>query len=170
LQGRFLAMLSKLLKPEYILELGTYTGYSALCLAEGLSEKGKLISLDANEETSTFAQHYIFKSEHSKKIHLQVGDAAKLIPTLPDGIDLVFIDADKKSYSVYFDLVIDKLKPGGLILADNVLWSGKVIEDTNDKDTQFIRDFNKKVNSDPRVECVMLPIRDGLSVIRKRRT
>lgn len=168
LQGRFLSMLSKLINPDYILEIGTYTGYSALCLSEGLGEKGKLISLDANEETSKFAQQYITKSEYSKKIQLQVGDAARLIPALPDGLDLVFIDADKKSYSLYFDLVIDKLKPGGIILADNVLWSGKVIENAQDKDTQFIREFNQKVNSDSRVECVMLPIRDGLSVIRKK--
>lgn len=169
LQGRFLAMLSKLLNPGYILEIGTYTGYSALCLAEGLHESGKLISIDANEETSQFAQQYISKSQHSKKIQLQVGDAAKLIPALPKGIDLVFIDADKKSYSLYFDLVINKLRSGGIILADNVLWSGKVIENVQDKDTQFIREFNQKVSSDSRVECVMLPIRDGLSVIRKIR-
>jgi len=168
LQGRMLSMFSKLLNPGYILEIGTYTGYSALCLAEGLGENGQLISLDANEETSKFAQQYISKSEYSKKIQLQVGDAARLIPALPDGMDLVFIDADKKSYSLYFDLVVGKLKSGGLILADNVLWSGKVIEDTQDKDTQFIREFNQKVKSDSRVECVMLPIRDGLSVIRKR--
>ncbi len=168
LQGRFLSMLSKLLNPGYILEIGTYTGYSALCLAEGLMKNGKLISLDANEETSKFARHYISKSEHANKIELQVGDAAQIIPTLPDDLDLVFIDADKKSYSLYFDLVIDKLKPAGIILADNVLWSGKVIENTQDKDTQFIREFNQKVNSDSRVECVMLPIRDGLSVIRKK--
>lgn len=168
LQGRFLAMLSKLLQPGYILEIGTYTGYSALCLAEGLSEKGQLISIDANEETTKFAQQYIQQSPKSKHIQLLLGDAAQLIPTLPDGIDLVFIDADKKSYSLYFDLVINKLKPGGIILADNVLWSGKVIENVQDKDTQFIREFNTKINADPRIECVMLPIRDGLSVIRKR--
>lgn len=168
LQGRFLAMLSKLLQPGYILEIGTYTGYSALCLAEGLSEKGRLISIDANEETSNFAKQYIQQSDKAKQIQLLLGDAAQLIPTLPDGMDLVFIDADKKSYSLYFDLVINKLKPGGIILADNVLWSGKVIENVQDKDTQFIREFNTKVNTDPRVECVMLPIRDGLSVIRKK--
>jgi len=167
LQGRFLAMLSKLIQPRYILEIGTYTGYSALCLAEGLGPNGKLISLDANEETSAFALRYIQQSPLAEKISLQVGDAAKLIGALPDGMDLVFIDADKKSYSLYFDLVINKLKPGGVILADNVLWSGKVIENTQDKDTQFIKDFNKKVSLDARVECVMLPIRDGLSLIRK---
>jgi caffeoyl-CoA O-methyltransferase len=152
LQGRLLSMLSKLITPDYVLEIGTYTGYSALCLAEGLAENGRLISVDANEETSQFAQQYISKSVYSTKIRLQVGDAAKLIPSLPDGMDLVFIDADKKSYSLYFDLVFDKLKPGGIILADNVLWSGKVIENTQDKDTQFIREFNQKVNSDLRVE------------------
>lgn len=168
LQGRFLAMLSKLLQPAYILEIGTYTGYSALCLAEGLNEKGRLISIDANEETTSFAKQYIQQSDKAKQIQLLLGDAAQLIPTLPDGMDLVFIDADKKSYSLYFDLVINKLKPGGIILADNVLWSGKVIENVQDKDTQFIREFNTKVNADPRVECVVLPIRDGLSVIRKK--
>jgi predicted O-methyltransferase YrrM len=168
LQGRFLAMLSKLLQPAYILEIGTYTGYSALCLAEGLNKNGKLISLDTNEETSKFAQSYISQSDYANTIHLFVGNALQVIPTLPNGVDLVFIDADKKSYSLYFDLVINKLKPGGIILADNVLWSGKVIENVQDKDTQFIREFNTKVNADPRVECVMLPIRDGLSVIRKK--
>jgi caffeoyl-CoA O-methyltransferase len=167
-QGRLLALFSKLIKPHYILEIGTYTGYSALCLAEGLDENGKLISLDVNEETSKFAGHYISKSAFANKIELQVGDASQLINKLPNGIDLVFIDADKKSYSLYFNLVINKLKPGGIILADNVLWSGKVIENVQDKDTQFIHEFNEKVNTDPRVECVMLPIRDGLSVIRKK--
>lgn len=169
LQGRFLSMLSKLLSPAYILEIGTYTGYSALSLAEGLSEGGKLISLDANEETSKFAQQYVSNSTRAQQIELLVGNAATLIPALPDGIDLVFIDADKKSYSLYFDLVINKIKTGGIILADNVLWSGKVIENVRDKDTQFIHEFNQKVRADSRVECVMLPIRDGLSVIRKRK-
>ncbi len=169
LQGRFLSMLSKLLNPAYILEIGTYTGYSALSLAEGLSEGGKLISLDANEETSKFAQQYVSNSTRAQQIELLVGNAATLIPALPDGIDLVFIDADKKSYSLNFDLVVNKIKTGGIILADNVLWSGKVIENVRDKDTQFIHEFNQKVRADSRVECVMLPIRDGLSVIRKRK-
>lgn len=167
LQGRFLAMLSKLVRPSYILEIGTYTGYSALCLAEGLIKGGKLISLDLNEESMKFAASYIHQSPNSSQIELICGDAMELIPGLKNDIDLVFIDADKSNYSNYFDLVYPKLKPGGLILADNVLWSGKVLNDNQDKDTAHIHSFNKKINSEPGIEVVMLPIRDGLTLIRK---
>jgi caffeoyl-CoA O-methyltransferase len=167
LQGRLLSLVSKLIRPDYILEIGTYTGYSALCLAEGLSEKGQVISIDSNEETTAFAQKFINRSGLKHKIDLRIGNAMDLIPGLPDNMDLVFIDADKKSYSLYFDAVLPKLRSGGLILADNVLWSGKVIENVKDSDTQHLQNFNQKVNSDARVECLMLPIRDGLSLIRK---
>lgn len=167
LQGRVLSFLSKLLQPSHILEIGTYTGYSALCLAEGLKEKGKLISLDPNEETTHFAQKFISQSAFKDKIELMIGDAGSIIPTLNSSFDLVFIDADKKSYTKYFDLVIDKVNKGGVLLADNVLWSGKIIDSQKDKETQLIHEFNQKVNADPRVETIILPIRDGLSIIRK---
>ena len=171
LQGRFLSMISKLVKPKYILEIGTYTGYSALCLAEGLAADGKLITLDVNPELEDLVNHYIAEAGYKNRIQMIIGDAYQLIRTLPHHFDLVFIDADKASYAKYFDLVIDKLNPGGLILADNVLWSGKVIDDKSlqkDKDTQLIDAFNKKVQKDPRVECVLLPIRYGITILRKK--
>ena len=167
LQGRVLSFISKMVCPKTILEIGTYTGYSALCLAEGLNENGKLISIDSNEETSHFAQQFIDKSAYKQQIELRKGDAKEIIPQLKMNFDLVFIDADKKSYSDYFDLVINKLNTGGIILADNVLWSGKILDYQKDKDTQLIHEFNQKVNHDKRVETLILPIRDGLSVIRK---
>ncbi len=167
LQGRLLSFLSKLLKPKTILEIGTYTGYSALCMAEGLTEGGKLISIDPNEETNHFAARFIERSELKDKIALLTGQAQLLIPTLTETFDLVFIDADKKSYKLYFDLVIDKVNKGGLIIADNVLWSGKVIHNQKDKDTQLIHEFNQYVNADPRVENLLLPVRDGLMLMRK---
>lgn len=171
LQGRFLSMISKLVKPKYILEIGTYTGYSALCLAEGLTADGKLITLDVNPELEDLVNDYIEEAGYKNRIQMIIGDAYQLIRTLPHHFDLVFIDADKASYAKYFDLIIDKLNPGGLILADNVLWSGKVIDDKSlqkDKDTQLIDAFNKKVQKDPRVECVLLPIRDGITILRKK--
>ncbi|MBA3666037.1 MAG: O-methyltransferase [Bacteroidetes bacterium] len=167
LQGRFLSLLSKLKQPLNILEIGTYTGYSALCLAEGLSEKGKLVTIDPNEETNLFAQSFINKSELKDKIELITGDAQKIIPTLKQRWDLVFLDADKKNYSVYFDLIIDQANPGALIIADNVLWSGKVLNSEKDKDTLAIHDFNDKINKDPRIENLLLPVRDGLMIMRK---
>ncbi|MGZ3900811.1 MAG: O-methyltransferase [Bacteroidia bacterium] len=168
LQGRFLSFLSKLSKPVYILEIGTYTGYSALCLAEGLSENGKLFTIDPNEETNLFAKNFIMRSSLKDKIELVTGDAQIVIPTLKQEWDLVFIDADKKNYATYFDLVIDKVNRGGLIIADNVLWSGKVIEEKKDKDTLAIHNFNEKVGSDDRVEHLLLPLRDGLMILRKK--
>lgn len=167
LQGRLLSFLSKMVSSSLILEIGTYTGYSALCLAEGLSKGGKLITIDPNEETNHFAQQVFDVSAFKDQIQLLTGQAHQIIPTLNTQFDLVFIDADKKSYSLYFDLVIDKVKTGGLIIADNVLWSGKVVEDQKDKDTQLIHEFNQKVNNDPRVENLMLPVRDGLLLMRK---
>jgi predicted O-methyltransferase YrrM len=168
LQGRLLSMLSKLVQPRYILEIGTYTGYSALCLAEGLREDGKLFTIDPNEETNHFARSFIQASEQKGKIELLTGQAQDLIPSISESLDLVFIDADKKNYTLYFDLVIEKVNSGGLIIADNVLWSGKVLDEDKDRETQAIHDFNVYVNKDPRVESLLLPVRDGLMLLRKK--
>ncbi len=168
LQGRFLSLLSKLSKPTFILEIGTYTGYSALCLAEGLADKGKLITIDPNEETNLFAREFINNSAFKNKIELIAGSAQTILPTLNYQWDLVFIDADKKNYSLYFDLVIDKITAGGLLIADNVLWSGKVLDSKKDQDTQAIHDFNTKIQSDKRIENILLPVRDGLMLMRKK--
>jgi caffeoyl-CoA O-methyltransferase len=167
LQGRFLAMLSKLLSPSLIVEIGTYTGYSALCLAEGLKDNGKLVTIDPNEETNAFARGFFARSEYKEKIDLREGQASAIIPQLPDNIDLVFIDADKKNYGTYFDLLIGKVRQGGLILADNTLWSGKVIAEKKDAETEAIASFNSKVKSDARVNTLLLPLRDGITLIRK---
>ncbi|MEP2670371.1 MAG: O-methyltransferase [Cyclobacteriaceae bacterium] len=167
MQGRVLSMISKMIQPDLILEIGTYTGYSALCLAEGLSSKGKLITIDINEELEGRVRGYFMESEFNDKVDYRIGDAREIIPTLQGPFDLVFIDADKAGYSMYYDLVIDKMSTGGYILADNVLWSGKVLDEKPDKDTLNILEFNKKVCEDPRVEHVLLPIRDGIMVLRK---
>jgi caffeoyl-CoA O-methyltransferase len=167
LQGRILGFLSKLVSPQSVLEIGTYTGYSALCLAEGLSETGKLITIDPNEETNLFAKQFIERSEFKNKIELKMGLAQEIIPTLKTNFDLVFIDADKRNYSLYFDLVIDKVNKNGLIIADNVLWSGKVLDDKKDADTEAIHNFNQKINADDRVSNMLLPVRDGLMIMRK---
>ncbi|RIV18108.1 methyltransferase domain-containing protein [Fibrisoma montanum] len=168
-QGRLLSMFSWMIRPRRVLEIGTYTGYSALCLAEGLTDDGRLITLDNNEELEDFARSYWQQSPLGPKIDFRLGQAADVIPTLTDTFDLVFIDADKLNYALYFDLVIDKVRPGGFLLADNVLWSGKVVEPVkpSDKETRAVLDFNQKIQDDPRVENVLLPIRDGLFVIRK---
>jgi caffeoyl-CoA O-methyltransferase len=170
LQGRFLSFISKLQKPQLIVEIGTYTGYSALCLAEGLLENGKLISIDVNEETSSYAQSFIDKSAYKHQIELVVADAKALIPTITKPIDLVFIDADKKNYLAYYLLIIEKLNTGGIIIADNVLWSGKITmpESEMDRETLALHEFNKTIQNDVRVENMLLPIRDGLMVIRKK--
>jgi predicted O-methyltransferase YrrM len=170
LQGRFLSFISKLQQPKLIVEIGTYTGYSALCLAEGLAENGKLISIDVNEETSAFAKSFIEKTGYAQKIELVLADAKAYIPTIKDAVDLVFIDADKKNYLNYYHLVIDKLNKGGLIIADNVLWSGKITlpESEMDKETLALHQFNQFVQKDNRVENLLLPIRDGLMVVRKK--
>jgi len=165
LQGRVLAMISYMIKADRILEIGTYTGYSALCLAEGLNNGGKLITIDINEELE---QKVKGNFAHVKdKIEYRIGNAKQIIPTLNETFDLVFIDADKSSYSHYFDLVIDKVRPGGFILADNVLWSGKVLSKNPDADTRAIIAFNEKVQRSSQVENVLLPIRDGIMIIRK---
>lgn len=167
-QGRVLSMISKLIRPKNILEIGTYTGYSTLCFAEGLSKDGKIITIDKNEELETLQNKYFEKSGYRSQIQQMVGDATKIIPTLTQQFDLVFIDADKSNYINYFHLIIDKMKPGGIILSDNVLWSGKVVESLNPKDldTKVLLEYNKLLNIDKRVETVLLPIRDGLTVSR----
>ncbi|MBL7870295.1 MAG: class I SAM-dependent methyltransferase [Cyclobacteriaceae bacterium] len=167
LQGRYLSMISHLLKPKNILEIGTYTGYSAICLAEGLAEDGKLTTLDINEELETRVRDYFEQAGLSNKIDYRIGNALTIIPTLDQQFDLVFIDADKENYSRYYDLVFDKVKIGGVILADNVLWSGKVTQSKPDKDTRALLEFNTKVNTDARVENVLLPLRDGIMMARK---
>ncbi len=167
MQGRFLSLISKMIKPKTILEIGTYTGYSALCLAEGLSSDGTIITIDVNEELENRVRGYFNASDYKNQIDFKIGNARQIIPHLPGPFDLVFIDADKASYAAYYDLVIDKIPSGGFILADNVLWSGKVIDAKPDKDTLTILAFNDKVHNDARVENVLLPIRDGITLIRK---
>lgn len=168
-QGRFLSMLSKMIGPLRILEIGTYTGYSALCLAEGLASNGKLVTIDINEELAPKVQGYFNESEFSNQIEFILGDALKVIPELDEKWDLVFIDADKHNYLAYYHLVFPHVNSGGYIIADNVLWSGKVIQDDkNDKDTVLIREFNDFVRNDQHVESVLLPIRDGLTLVRKK--
>jgi predicted O-methyltransferase YrrM len=169
LQGRLLAMISKILQPQSILEIGTYTGYATLCLAEGLKDKGVIHTIDHNEELVDFQKKYFQKSKYSNQIIQYTGEALDIIPKLKTNFDLVFIDADKKNYSQYYDQVIDKLNKGGIILSDNVLWSGKVLDkpNNNDIDTQAIISFNKKISSDIRTETILLPFRDGISLTRK---
>lgn len=169
-QGRFLSLLSKMIHPKTILEIGTYTGYSALCMAEGLAEDGTLHTIDVNEELYDFQRRFFDKSQYGTQIVQHLGSAIDIIPTLDMSFDLVFIDADKENYPAYFDLIIDKVAPKGIILSDNVLWSGKVVEpiDPKDKSTPVLLEFNKKLKEDPRVETVLLPIRDGLTLSRKR--
>ncbi len=169
LQGRLLAMLARMINPAYIVEVGTYTGYSALCLAEGLRPGGKLITIEKNPELEKRVRSYLNASTLGKMVELRIGEAQEIIPTLPDGIDLAFIDADKVSYLKYYELLLDKLQPGGYLLADNVLWSGKVTdENARDADTVALQKFNNFVQADERVENVLLPVRDGLMMIRKR--
>lgn len=167
LQGRLLSMISHMIRPSRILEIGTYTGYSAICLCEGLKAGGRLVTIDKNEELETKLRSFFKEAGLENTIDLRIGNALKIIPALDQSFELVFIDADKENYSGYFDLVIDKVPPGGYILADNVLWSGKVVEEKIDKDTRAILDFNDKVHNDPRVENVLLPVRDGIMVMRK---
>jgi caffeoyl-CoA O-methyltransferase len=164
-----LSMLSKLLCPHNILEIGTYTGYSALCLAEGLRPEGQLLTIDINEELETRVRGYFEASEFSTQIDYIIGNAAQIIPTLSTNFDLIFIDADKQQYPLYYEQALEKLNPGGFILIDNVLWSGKVINDSHqDKDSVLLRELNLKISQDPRVEKVLLPVRDGLYLIRKK--
>ncbi|MES2517475.1 MAG: O-methyltransferase [Bacteroidota bacterium] len=170
LQGRVLAMFSQMMRPDNILEIGTYTGYSALCLAEGLSENGKIITIDVNEELEDFTRSFFNESDFSSKIDYRIGDAGEIIPTLPETFDIVFIDADKMNYQKYYDLVIDKVRIGGYIISDNVLWSGKVADIQEgkkiDRDTQNLLNFNKMCHDDPRTENILMPLRDGLMISR----
>ncbi|UUV21908.1 O-methyltransferase [Paenimyroides aestuarii] len=167
-QGRVLSMLSKILHPKHILEVGTYTGYATLCLAEGLKTDGTIDTIDINEELEAMQQKYFNASEFKNQITQHIGNAMDIIPTLDKKFDLVFIDADKENYINYWNLVVPKMNKGGIILSDNVLWSGKVLETVkkNDRSTQVLLEYNKIVNEDPRVETVLLPIRDGLTVSR----
>lgn len=169
MQGRVLAMFSQMIQPSNILEIGTYTGYSALCLAEGLLKSGKLITIDINEELQERVQGYFNESAWSNQIEYKIGNAVEIIPQLNYTFDIVFIDADKLNYGVYYDLILDKVRKGGYIILDNVLWSGKVAEEIkpNDKDTLYLDQLNKRLHADSRVQNVLLPIRDGLMMLRK---
>jgi predicted O-methyltransferase YrrM len=167
-QGQFLKFISQMVRPERVLEIGTFTGYAAICLAEGLTENGKLFTIDINEELEAIVKTHVEKAGLQNKIIQIIGNAAQEIQQLDETFDLVFIDADKQNYGLYFDLVIDKVRTGGIILADNVLWSGKIIQEQKDKDTQKLAEFNDKVQQDNRVENVIVSIRDGIMMIRKK--
>lgn len=167
-QGRVLSMLSKLILPKRILEIGTFTGYATLCLAEGLSDDGIIYTLDINEELEDMVQENFAKSALNKKINYIIGDAKESLKEINEVFDIVFIDADKKSNGLYYDLIFERVRPGGLIIVDNVLWSGKVLNNAQDKDTRNIHEFNDKINADNQVEKLILPIRDGLFIIRKK--
>ncbi|MEZ5053801.1 MAG: O-methyltransferase [Chitinophagales bacterium] len=167
-QGQFLQFISQMIQPNRVLEIGTFTGYAAICLAAGLTENGKLFTIDINEELEQMVRTHVEQAGLQNKIIQIIGNAAQEIAQLNETFDLVFIDADKQNYSVYYDLVIDKVRSGGYILADNVLWSGKIINEKKDKDTQKLADFNEKVQQDNRVENVILSIRDGIMLIRKK--
>lgn len=170
LQGKILESFSYMIKPKRVLEIGTYTGYSAICLAQGLTDSGRLITIDINDEISHIAKKYISDSGLDQKIDFLVGNAVDIIPSLTESWDLVFIDADKENYSHYFDMVINQVVPGGFIIADNVLWSGKVLQPYHqlDEETKSLVDFSNKVQQDERVDNVLFPVRDGLMVIRKK--
>lgn len=168
LQGRLLTLLCQLIQPKIALEIGTFTGYGSICIASGLGEHGILHTIEVNEELSYISNRYFENSGLAKKIKSHIGDARDIVPTLSYPFDFVYLDAGKKDYAPHFDLVIDKVQSGGIILADNVLWSGKVAQKKLDKATQVLHDFNTKVQNDNRVENLLLPIRDGLMVIRKK--
>ena len=170
LQGRILSMFSHMIKPQRILEVGTYTGYSAICLAEGMSPEGEIITIDKNGELSDLVEQYFQEADLKERIQFKIGDALEILPGLKGPFDLVFLDADKSNYVRYYDMVIDMIPTGGFLLADNVLWYGKVIDKDSiktDKETKAIVEFNNKVHEDPRVENVLLPVRDGLMILRK---
>ena len=166
-QGRVLSLFSNLIKPKNIIEIGTYTGYSALCLAEGISEKGELHTIEINEEHALIAEKYFKESKYQKNIIQYIGSAINIIPKIDKKFQLAFIDADKENYSNYFDLIINKIDINGIIIADNVLWSGKVIESDMDNETKQLDLYNQKIMSDNRVENVLLSVRDGLMICRK---
>ena len=166
-QGRILSMFSRMIRPKLVLEIGTYLGYSALCFAEGIAEGGKVITLDIQEDTNKVARSFVERTEYADSIEFHIGNALEIIPTLPETFDLVFIDADKPNYSNYYNLVIDKVRLGGFIIADNVLWSGRVLDEDQDENTKALHEFNQMVLADERVSNVLLPIRDGLMVVYK---
>lgn len=170
LQGRLLKMFCRLVQPKRILEIGTYTGYATLCLAEGAPDDAEIHTLEVNDELEDFIMKHLHKSKLEDKIHLHIGDALEIIPTLNETFDLVFIDANKRHYCQYYDLIFDKVRPGGLILADNTLWDGKVLETPHhtDKQTIGIQEFNNMIAKDNRIEKVILPMRDGLTLIWKK--
>lgn len=167
-QGKFLEFVSQLVKPQNILEIGTFTGYSALCLAKGLQPNGQLHTIDVNEELMERTKQVFADSSYSEQIHLHIGNAMEIVPNFSEQFDLVFIDADKANYLNYFQLVVDKVRAGGIILVDNVLWKGKVILQEKDKKTQAMHVFNETITNDPRVENLLLPIRDGVMWIVKK--
>jgi len=166
-QGRVLSMFSKMVRPRRVLEIGTYLGYSALCFAEGLAEGGKVITLDIQEDTNKMARDFAARTEYADRIDFRLGNATEIIPQLDETLDLVFIDADKPNYSNYYNLVFEKVRPGGFIIADNVLWSGRVLQDEKDENTRALHEFNQMVLADKRVSNVLLPIRDGLMIVCK---
>ncbi len=169
LQGAWLQMISQMIQPKYVLEIGTFTGYSAICLCQGLAPNGMLHTIDINEELEDIQQRHFEQAQLSNQIHRHIGNALNIIPQLPtEPIDLVFIDADKQNYSNYYDLVFDRVRKGGIIIADNVLWSGKVVEPNPDPNTLALMHFNQKIQTDKRVENLLLPIRDGLMMVRKK--
>jgi predicted O-methyltransferase YrrM len=167
-QGRLLALLAKMIGPKKILEVGTYTGYATLCMAEGLTTGGSIDTIDHNEELTDMQRRYFDQSPYGSQIIQHIGEAKDILKSLTGPYDLVFLDADKENYPHYFDLIIDKLEMGGVILSDNVLWSGKVLEKAADEATSALQEYNRKINTDVRVESVVLPIRDGLTITRKR--
>ncbi len=169
-QGRTLSMISKMINPKHVLEIGTFTGYSAICLAEGLQAGGSLHTIDINEELQSMIERYLDEAGIADKVHLHIGNAMDIVPTIEGNFDLVYLDADKDNYANYYDMVFDRVNPGGYIIADNVLWSGKVLEnyDSLDLDTKSLVDYSKKIQDDPRVENVLFPIRDGLMIARKK--
>lgn len=171
LSGLFLKMISQMIRPESILEIGTFSGYGTVCLSKGLKENGVIHTIEINDELEDFINNTFTKTGIKNKVRLHIGDAKEIIPTIKESFDLVFMDAEKDEYAAYYDLVINKVKPGGFILADNVLWSGKVLEEelpNNDHFTKGIQEFNNKVQNDPRTENLLLPLFDGLTIIRKK--
>ncbi|MER3429640.1 MAG: methyltransferase [Blastocatellia bacterium] len=166
-QGRLLSMISRMLRPKTVLEVGTYLGYSALCLAEGLDDLGKVITIDIQEETTQIAREFAARGAFGDRIDFRLGNALEIIPQINETIDLAFIDADKLNYGKYYELILPKLRCGGFIIADNVLWSGKVLDPGHDPNALALAEFNEMINSDPRTENLLLPVRDGLLIVRK---
>ena len=167
-QGRLLSLISKMIRPQHILEIGTYTGYATLCLAQGLRPEGSIITIDTNEEVGYIARKYFDESPYGKQIIQVFQKAEDYLPTLNQTFDVIFIDANKEAYIDYYHLLIDKVRPGGFILADNILWYGKVWDQDGDRRTALLHQFNEMVASDPRVENVIIPLRDGINLIRKK--